>query len=77
MYSYPKDNEDVEKKTNSVKNCVVNCELKFENQKTSAENNKTSMRTQQRFDIKAHNAFTEKVSEIALSASADNRTQSE
>ena len=39
------------------------------------ENNRTILRTQQRFRSEAHNVFTEKLSKTALSTNHDNRIQ--
>lgn len=47
--------------------CVIKQEFKFEDNKTSLENNRTTLRTQQMFRGEAHNLLlSEKVKKIAL-----------
>ena len=57
-------NEDKEAK--GTKKCVIKRRLKLEDFKKCLQNNKTTLRSQQRFKSEVHNAFTEKVNKTAL-----------
>ena len=47
-----------------------------ENHKEFIKNNKSKLKTQQRFKGERHNLFTKKINKIALSSNDDNRMQS-
>ena len=47
-----------------------------ENHKQFIKNNKSILKTQQRFKSERHNVFTEEINKIALSSSDDKRMQS-
>ena len=57
-------NEDKEAK--GTKQCVIKRRLKLEDFKKCLQNNKTTLRSQQRFKSEVHNVFTEKVNKTAL-----------
>ena len=57
-------NEDKEAK--GTKKCVIKRRLKLEDFKKCLQNNKTTLRSQQRFKSEVHNVFTEKVNKTAL-----------
>ena len=50
--------------------------MDVESLKEFIKNNKVILKTQQRFKIERHNAFTEEINKIALSFSDDKRLQS-
>ena len=68
------DNSEV-KKSKGTKNCVIKCRLMFENYKDSLFNNKTILKSQQRFKSDHHKVYTEEVNKIALSSNDDKRLQ--
>ena len=68
------DNSEV-KKSKGTKNCVIKCRLMFENYKDSLFNNKTILKSQQRFKSYHHKVYTEEVIKIALSSNDDKRLQ--
>ena len=71
MYSYPTDDDNVDKKEKGTKKCVIKREIKFQDCKECLEKNKTMLKSQYRFRSEAHSAFTEKVNKVALSANDD------
>ena len=79
MYSYLKDDDHDEcsekKKAKGTKKCVIKREIKFQNYKVHLKNNKTILKSRQRFRTETHNLFTEKVNKIVLSANDDKRIQ--
>lgn len=52
---------------------MVKQEIKFQEYKESLENNKTILKSPQRFRSEAHSVFTEKVNKVSLSANYDKR----
>ena len=73
MYSYLADDGCVHKKEKNAKKCVIKRKFKLDYYKISLENNKTILRTQQRFKSDAHNRFTKKVKKTTLSAHDNKR----
>ena len=63
------------KKAKGTKNCVIKCELMFENYKDSLFNDKIILKSQQRFKSDHHKVYTEEVNKIALSSNDDKRLQ--
>ena len=63
------------KKSKGTKNCVIKCRLMFENYKDSLFNNKTILKSQQRFKSDHHKVYTKEVNKIALSSNDDKRLQ--
>ena len=58
--------------TKSTKKGVIKRKMKFQDYK-NLENNKTILKSCQRFRSEIHNVFTEKVNKIALSTSDEKR----
>ena len=61
-------NKIINKKGNGTKKCVIKRRLMFENYKDSLFNDKTILRSQQRFKSNHRKVYTEKVNKIALSS---------
>lgn len=77
MYSYFRDEWLSGKKNiKCTKKCVIKRKIKFQDYKEYLEKNKTILKQQQRFRSESHNAFIEKVNNIALSKNNDKRIQS-
>ena len=75
-YSYLMDDDNSEvKKSKGTKKCVIKRRLMFESYKDSLFNNKTVLKSQQRFKSVHHKVYTEEVNKIALSSNDDNRLQ--
>ena len=60
IYNYLPDDGYVDKKAMGTKKCVIKCKIKFEDYKRCPENNKTIVRSEQRFWSEAHTVCTEK-----------------
>ena len=71
QYTYLMD-DDIEKKAKRVKRCVIKRRLMFENYKDSLFNNKTILRSQQRFKSDNH-VYTKEVIKIVLNSNDDKR----
>ena len=67
--------DDSEKKAKEIKRCVIKRRLMLENYKDSLFNNKTILKSQQRFKSDHHKVYTEEVNKIALSSNDDKRIQ--
>ena len=66
--------DDIEtKKAKGLKRCIVKRRIMFENYKDSLFNNKTILRSRQRFKSDHHNVYTEKVNKIALNGNDGKR----
>ena len=74
-YTYLMDDDIEKKKAKGVKRCVIKCRLMFENYKDSLFNNKTILRSQQRFKSDHHNVYTEEVNKIVLNSNDNKRLQ--
>ena len=74
-YSYLMDDNSEVKKSNGTKKCVIKRRLMFENYKDSLFNNKTILKSQQRFKSDHHKVYTEEVNKIALCSDDDKRLQ--
>lgn len=74
MYSYLLNTGCVDKKAEDAK-CEVKGEIKFEHYKTCVQDNKTVLKTQQKFRSEAYNVFVEKVNKFALSKTDGKITQ--
>ena len=74
-YTYLMDDDSEKKKAKGIKRCVIKRRLMFENYKDSLFNNKTILKSQQRFKSDHHKMNTEKVNKIALSSDDDKRLQ--
>ena len=74
------DDDDVYEKNKIInkkgtKKCVIKRRLMFENYKDCLFNDKTILRSQQRFKSYHHKGYTEEVNNIALSSDDDKRLQ--
>lgn len=70
---YLTDDAHGDKKAKGTKSCVIKQEIKFQDYKECLEENKTILKSQQRFRVETNNVFTEKVNKIAISANDDKR----
>ena len=75
------DDGSEDKKAECKKKCVIKRKNKFKSYKNcleaaQLENNKSIVKTQQRFKSERHNAFTEEIYKIALNSNDDKRMQS-
>ena len=69
------DDESEHKKAKGAKKCVIKRTLVFKNHKDCNLNNKTILKSQQRFKSNHHNVYTEQINKIALSNIDDKRLQ--
>ena len=74
-YSYLMDEGNSDKKAIGTKKCVIKWRLKFNDYKDCLINNEITLKSQQRFKSEAHNGYTEKINNIALSSNDDKRLQ--
>ena len=74
-YAFKLDDDTEMKKAKGTKKCIVKRELMFENYKDDLFNDKTIIRSQQRFRSYNNKAYTEEVNKIALSSNDDKRKQ--
>ena len=74
-YTYLIDDDSEKKKAKGIKRCVMKCRLMFENYKDSLFNNKTILKSQQRFKSDHHDVYTEEVNKIELNSNDDKRLQ--
>ena len=74
-YAFKLDDDTEIKKAKGTKKCIVKRELMFENYKDALFNDKTIIRSQQRFRSYNHKVYTEEVNKIARSSNDDKRIQ--
>ena len=74
-YAYLMDDDSEHKKAKGTKKCVIKRELKFKNYTDSLFNDKTILKSQQRFKSDCHNVYTEQINKIALSSNDVKRLQ--
>ena len=67
-WAYLMDDGSDKKKAKGTKECIIKCELMFENYKDCLFNEKTIFKKQQRFKSYYHDAFTEEINKVALSS---------
>ena len=72
---YLKDDDSGHKIAGGTKKCVIKIELMFENYIDCLFNNKTILKSQQRFKSDSQNVCTEEINKIALSSNDDKRLQ--
>ena len=70
-YAYLMDDDNKVKKTKGTKKFVIKKELKFNDYKDCLLNNKTALKSQQRFKSERHDVYTEEINKIALSSNDD------
>ena len=63
------------KEAKGTKKCVIRLILKFNDYKGCLLNNKTVLKSQQRFKSERHDIYTEEINKIALSSNDDKRLQ--
>ena len=68
-------NKIIEKKAKGTKKCVIKRRRMLKNYKDCLFNDKTILRSQQRFKSDHHKVSTEEVNKIALSSDDDKRLQ--
>ena len=74
-YSYLMDDDSEHKKAKGTKKCVIKRRLMFENYTDCLFNDKTILKSQQRFKSDCHNVYTEQINKIALSSNDVKRLQ--
>ena len=74
-YVYITEDGSVHKRAKGMKKCIIKREIMFENQKVYLFNNKTIVKSQQRFRSDHYNVCTEEVNKIALSSNDDKLLQ--
>ena len=72
-YAYLMDDANELKKANGTKKCVIKQGLMFKINKDCSFNNKTILKSQQRFKSDYHNVYTEEINKIALNSNDDKR----
>ena len=73
--SFKLDNDNEEKKTKGIKQCVIKRQLTFDNYVVALFNDNKINRSQYVFRSYCHQVYTEKVTKIALSGNNDKRIQ--
>ena len=73
-YAYLMDDSENEK-AKGTKKCVIKRRVRFENSKDCLFNNKTILKSQQRFKSDCHDVYTEQINKIALRCNDDKRLQ--
>ena len=74
-YAYITEDGSVHKRAKGMKKCIIKREIMFEHYKDCLFNNKTIIKSQQRFRSDHHSVYTEEVNKIALSSNDDKRLQ--
>ena len=69
------DDDSEHKKAKRTKECVIKRRLMFKNCQNCQSNDKTMLKSQQRFQSDCHNVYTEQINKIALSSNDDKRLQ--
>ena len=72
-YAYLMDDDTEHKKAKGIKKCVIKREVMVKIYTDCLVNNKTILKSQQRFKSDCHNVSTEKINKIALSINDDKR----
>ena len=74
-WAYLMDDDTEHKKAKGTKNCVIKIELIFKNYADCLFNDKTILKSQQRFKSGCDNVCTEQINKIALSSNDDKKLQ--
>ena len=69
------DDDSKHKKVKGIKKCVIKRRLMVKNYKDCLFNDKTILKSQQRFKSDCHNVYTEQINKVALSSNDDKRLQ--
>ena len=72
-YSYLTDDCKEDKKANGTKKCVIKRMIKFNDYRNYFLSGEVVLKSQQRFQSKGHDVYTENVNKIALSSNDDKR----
>ena len=72
-YSYLTDDCKEDKKAKETKKCVIERMIKFNDYKKCLLNGEVVLKSQQRFNSKGHDVYTENINKIALSSNDDKR----
>ena len=72
-WSYLMDDDSEQRKTKGTKKWVIKRGLKFKHYKDCNFNNKTILKSQQRFKSEKRSTYTEKINKIALSSNDDKK----
>ena len=75
MYACLMDDDSEKKKAKETKKCVEKRGIRFESYKDCSSNNKTILKSQQRFKSDYHTVYTERINKIALNINDDKRLQ--
>ena len=75
VYAYITEDGSVHKRAKGTKKCIIKREIMFEYYKDCLFNNKTIIKSQQRFRSDHHRVYTEEVNKIALSSSDHKRIE--
>ena len=74
-WAYLMNDDEEKKKAKGTKKCVLKKKLMFENYIDCLFNDKTILKSQQRFRSDHHDVCTEEINKIALSSNDDKRLQ--
>ena len=74
-WAYLMDDDSEHKEAKGTKKCIIKRELMVENYKDCLFNDKTMLKSQQRFKSDRYDVYTEDVNKIALSSEDDKRLQ--
>ena len=74
-YAYLMDVDSEHKKAKGTRKCIIKRRLMVKNYKDCLFNDKTILKSQQRFKSDCHNVYTEQINKIALSSDDDKRLQ--
>ena len=69
------DDDSEHKKAKRTKECVIKRKLMFKNCQNCQSNDKTMLKSQQRFQSDCHNVYNEQIDKIALSSNDNKRLQ--
>ena len=73
IYAYLMDDDSEHKKAKGTKKCVIKRGLMVKNYKDCLFNDKTILKSQQRFKSDHHNVYTEQINKIALRSNDNKR----
>ena len=74
-YAYLMDDDSEHKKAKGTKKCVIKREIMPKNYKDCLFNDRTIVKSQQRFESYYHSVYTEQINKVALSSNDDKRLQ--
>ena len=72
-YSYLTDDSKEDKKAKGTKKCMIKRMIKFNDYKNCLLNGEVILKSQQRFESKEHDVYTENINKIALGSNDDKR----